>query len=472
MTRKKAVAGRPAQAPPRPAPKRPSRAAPPAEDLNPFHIAQQQFDRAARYLPNIHNGLAEYLRRCQRLLTVEFPIETHDGTVRTFVGYRALHSRVRGPGKGGIRYHPDVTADEVKALAFWMTWKCAVVDVPFGGAKGGVTCNPKELTPSDIRKITRRFIAELGDAIGPNTDIPAPDVNTNAGTMARIYDTYHMMHPGENNLGVVTGKPVELGGSLGRREATARGCLFATERALAAGIVPGLSSVKGARVAIQGFGNAGSVAAQLFTEAGAIVAAVSDTRGGVYRPDGIDPAAAIAHKQKTGSVVNLPGTQPVDNEGLLAVPCDILIPAALENQIRGDNAAQLQTRLVVEAANGPTTPSADRILFDRDIPVLPDILANAGGVTVSYFEWVQNIENEQWDLDEVNRKLLVKMQRATDAVIDTQTRINASRERLDAKRRKRGLNGDPLDLVDLRTAAYILAISRVAKVTLERGIWP
>jgi glutamate dehydrogenase (NAD(P)+) len=444
----------------------------PAEDLNPFHIAQRQFDAAARYLPEVQRGLLEFLKRPDRLVTVEFPIETSSGEVRNFVGFRALHSRIRGPGKGGIRYHPAVTADEVRALASWMTWKCAVADVPFGGAKGGVVCDPKRLTRDDLRKITRRFISELGDAIGPHTDIPAPDVNTNAETMAWIYDTYSIMHPGTNNLPVVTGKPLELGGSLGRREATARGCLFAAQRALARGVVPGLKSVKGAKVAIQGFGNAGSIAAELFTDAGARVIAVSDSRGGILRKQGLDPAAVIAHKAETGSVVGLPGTQQVSNEEILTLPCDILIPAALEAQIRGDNAAEVQARFIVEAANGPTTPTADAILFGRGIPVLPDILANAGGVTVSYFEWVQNNENEQWDEEQVNAKLLRKMGRATDAVIDEQERINSSLDELQAERRRRRLGGPPLEPVDLRVAAYVLAVRRVAKVTLDRGIWP
>ncbi len=444
----------------------------PAEDLNPFHIAQQQFDAAGRYLPDLPGGLLDYLKRPNRLLTVEFPVETRDGTVMTFKGYRCLHSRVRGPGKGGIRYHPDVTADEVRALASWMTWKCAVVDVPFGGAKGGIAFDPKKFDLTDIRRITRRFIAELGENIGPHTDIPAPDVNTNAGTMARIYDTYHMMHPGENNLPVVTGKPVDLGGSLGRREATARGCLFSTERALARGVVPGLKSVKGASVVVQGFGNAGAIAAELFTEAGATVIAASDTKGGIVREGGLDPAEVVQHKKRTGSVVGLKGTRTVSNDLLLTLPCDILIPAALENQIRRDNASDIQARFVSEAANGPTTPGADKILYERGIAVLPDILANAGGVTVSYFEWVQNIELEKWDLDEVNRKLLVKMQRSTDAVIETQQKINESLDELEKMRQERELPGDPLEQVDLRTAAYILAIQRVAHVTMERGIWP
>ena len=442
------------------------------EDLNPFHIAQQQFDKAVRYIPDLKAGLVDYLKKPDRAITVEFPIETHDGTVRNFVGYRVLHSNVRGPGKGGIRYHPDVTDDEVRALASWMTWKCAVVDVPFGGAKGGVVCNPKELTKSDVRKITRRFITALGDNIGPHTDIPAPDVNTNPGTMARIYDTYAMMHPGLNNLPVVTGKPVDMGGSLGRREATARGCLFVVERALGRGLVKDLHSVKGATVVVQGFGNAGSIAAQLFVEAGAKVVAVSDSKGGVYRTKGINVGAAIDHKNKTGSVVGLPHTETVTNGEVVTLPCDILIPAALENQIRRDNAYEVQAKLVAEAANGPTTPAADCILFERGIPVLPDILANAGGVTVSYFEWVQNIEYEQWDLDVVNRKLLVKMQRATDSVIDSQVKLNDSRKELTREHAERGTDIESLDPVDLRTAAYVLAIRRVAEVTLARGIWP
>ena len=307
-----------------------------------------------------------------------------------------------------------------------MTWKCAVIDVPFGGTKGGLVCDPKQLTAADLRKITRRFIAELGDDIGPNTDIPAPDVNTNAETMAWIYDTYHMMHPGRNNLGVVTGKPIGIGGSHGREQATARGCLYATQTALERGVAPGLPSVEGATVAIQGFGNAGSHAAALFAEAGAKIVAISDARGGAYSAAGLRPSDAVAHKKRTGSVVGLPGSEPIDNHTLLGLECDILIPAALENAIRRDNAAGVRAKLVVEAANGPTTPAADQILLDKGIPVLPDILVNAGGVTVSYFEWVQNSENEQWDVEEVNDKLRAKMAAATESVIESQTSINAS----------------------------------------------
>ncbi len=428
----------------------------PAEDLNPFHIAGRQFDRAAAHLSTMPQGMVEFLKRPARTVILEFPVELSDGSVRTFTGYRVLHSKVRGPGKGGIRYHPGVTLDEVRALAAWMTWKCAVIDVPFGGAKGGVQCNPKELSESDLRKITRRFVSDLNGIIGPHTDIPAPDVYTNAQTMAWIYDTYDMTHPGRNNLPVVTGKPLDIGGSHGRNEATARGCLFACQRALARGAVPGLVDVRGARVAVQGFGNAGSIAARLFHEAGARVA-VSDTGGGVHREEGLDPAAAEAHKARTGSVARLPGSEPVTNDELLTLECDVLIPAALENQVRRDNATSVRARIVCEAANGPTTPAADRILFERGVPVLPDILANAGGVCVSYFEWVQNIENEQWAEAEVNQKLRAKVERATDAVLDKQSEIN----------RRPGMTA-----ADLRTAALVVAIERVARVALERGIWP
>jgi glutamate dehydrogenase (NAD(P)+) len=343
-----------------------------------------------------------------------------------------------------------------------MTWKCALIDVPFGGAKGGVCCNPKELSESDLRKITRRYISDLGDLIGPHSDIPAPDMYTNAQTMAWVYDTYALMHPCRNNLPVVTGKPLDIGGSQGRTEATARGCLFACQRALARGVVAGLSGVSGARLVIQGFGNVGGIAARLLHEAGARIIAVSDSRGGIYREEGMDMEAVFAHKARTGSVVGLTETKTIRNEELITLECDVLIPAALENQIRRDNASSVRARLVCEAANGPTTPAADRILFECGIPVLPDILANSGGVCVSYFEWVQNIENQQWDLEEVNHKLQVKMERATDAVLDRQAAIN-----------QRTAEGDvPSDPIDLRTAALLIAIERVAHVALERGIWP
>jgi glutamate dehydrogenase (NAD(P)+) len=447
------------------------------EDLNPYHIAGQQFDRAAAYMPELKRGLIDFLKRPGRSVILDFPVELEDGSVRTFTGYRVLHNRVRGPGKGGIRYHPAVTLDEVRALASWMTWKCAVIDVPFGGAKGGVACNPKDLSEGDLRKLTRRYISDLGDLIGPHTDIPAPDVYTDARTMAWIYDTYAMMHPGRNNLPVVTGKPLDIGGSLGRNEATARGCLFAAQRALAGGVVPGLKSLARARVAVQGFGNAGAIAAHLFHEASAKIIAVSDSHGGIHRKDGLDLAAVAAHKDAKGTVVGLPGTHTVTNDELLALECDILIPAALEGQIRQDNAAAVRARLVCEAANGPTTPAADQILFGRGVPVLPDILANSGGVCVSYFEWVQNNENEQWDLETVNHKLQMKMDHAVDAVLDKQHTMNDSLSKTDGKKsqKRRSTSNMPaseMGRADLRTAALVVAIERVATVALERGIWP
>lgn len=442
------------------------------EELNPFVIAQRQCDAAARYLPELEPGLIEFLKRPDKLTVVEFPVATSSGEVLNFVGYRCIHSHSRGPGKGGIRYHPDVTADEVRALASWMTWKCAVVGVPFSGAKGGVVCDPKQLSSSDLTHITRRYIAELGDNIGPYTDIPAPDLNTNAQTMALVYDTYEMMHKGENNLGVVTGKPVHLGGSLGREEATARGGLFTTQRALSLGILPHSAKLRGLSVVFQGFGNVGGIGATLFHEAGARIVAVSDSRGGVHCEDGIDPAAAHAHKRETGSMKGLAGCQDVTNEELLTLPCDILIPSALGNQLRSDNANDVRARMIVELANGPATPEADAVFQARGIPVLPDILTNAGGVTVSYYEWVQNNKNEQWDEAEVNGKLERIMTQATDVVLDKQAAINGSLRELETRRKQLGRGGDPLDPVDLRTAAFVVAVERVARVVLDRGVWP
>jgi glutamate dehydrogenase (NAD(P)+) len=439
-----------------------------AEDLNPFRVASQQFEHAINYLPNLKAGLIDMLKRSARTISVELPIEMDDGSVRMFTGYRVLHSRVRGPGKGGIRFHPDVTLDEVKALAAWMTWKCAVADIPYGGAKGGVICNPKELTPSVLRRITRRYTADLGETIGPYVDIPAPDVYTDAQTMAWIYDTYDMMHSGRNNLPVVTGKPVDVGGSLGRNEATARGCLFITQRALARGQVRGRENVQGARVAIQGFGNAGAIAAQLFHEVGAKIIAVSDSQGGIVVDGGLVPEEVLAHKKAKGTVQGFARSKSISNEDLLALECDVLIPAALEFQIRAENVDKVKTKIIAEAANGPTTPRADQALFARGIPVLPDILANSGGVTVSYYEWVQNIQNEKWTEAEVNGKLKAKMEQAADAVIDKQKTINDQVKTGTLKDR----NNTSLQPVDLRTAAYILAIDRVATVALERGIWP
>jgi len=434
-----------------------------AESLDLFVNARQQFEQALTWIESIKVGIIDYLINPKRTLHVRFPVNMDDGSIRTFHGFRVLHNRVRGPGKGGIRYHPNVTEAEVTALAAFMSWKTAVVDIPFGGGKGGVVCNPKELSRSELRRITRRFVAELGDNIGPHTDIPAPDVYTDAQTMAWIYDTYDLMHPGQNNLAVVTGKPLEIGGSVGRDEATARGSLYATEQLLKRGAVPGLQSVDGARVAVQGYGNAGSIAARLFHEVGARIVAVSDSRGAIRNDSGLDPQQVLAHKDKTGSVVGFDGSTEISNEELLACDCDILIPAALECQIREDNAAEVKAKLIVEDANGPLTTVADTIVQRNGIVVLPDIVANAGGVVVSYFEWVQNLENQQWDIDKVDRNLRKKMNQAVDDTVDRLTALN--------DRHGEGFNGNSVGPT-LRDAALVTAIERIATVVLQRDIWP
>jgi glutamate dehydrogenase (NAD(P)+) len=434
-----------------------------AESLDLFVNAKQQFEQALNWIESIKVGIIDYLINPKRTLHVRFPVNMDDGSIRTFHGFRVLHNRVRGPGKGGIRYHPNVSEAEVSALAAFMTWKTAVVDIPFGGGKGGVVCNPKELSRSELRRITRRFVAELGDNIGPHTDIPAPDVYTDAQTMAWIYDTFDLMHPGENNLAVVTGKPLEIGGSVGRDEATARGSLYATEQLLKRGAVPGLESVDGARVAVQGYGNAGSIAARLFHEVGARIVAVSDSRGGIRNDAGLDPQEVLAHKDKTGSVLGFEGASEISNNELLACDCDILIPAALECQVRQDNAAGIKAKLIVEDANGPLTTVADKILQEMGVVVLPDIVANAGGVVVSYFEWVQNLENQQWDLEKVDRKLRKKMNHAVDDTVDRWTALN--------ERHRAGFNGNSVGPT-LRDAALVTAIERIATVVLQRDIWP
>ena len=433
------------------------------ESLDLFVNATQQFERALTWVDGIKEGIVDFLINPKRTIHVRFPVNMDDGSARTFHGFRVLHSDVRGPGKGGIRYHPDVTEAEVSALAAFMTWKTAVVDIPYGGGKGGVVCDPKNLSRRELRHITRRFVAELGDAIGPHTDIPAPDVYTNAQTMAWIYDTYDRMHPGGNNLAVVTGKPLDIGGSLGRDEATARGSWYATEQMLRRGAVPGIHTLGGARVAVQGYGNAGSTAARLFHDAGAVIVAVSDSRGGIANDDGLDPRAVLEHKEQTGSVVGFPDTTEISNDDVLAYDCDILIPAALECQITTANAGDVKARLIVEDANGPLTAVADEVLAQKGVVVLPDILANAGGVVVSYFEWVQNLENQQWSLEKVQTMLNDKMCRAVDQTVD---RFDELQDLYN-----RGLNkGNPAPT--LRDAALVSAIKRIATVVLQRDIWP
>jgi glutamate dehydrogenase (NAD(P)+) len=424
------------------------------ESLDLFVNATRQFERALNWVDGIKEGLVDFLINPKRTIHVRFPVYMDDGSIKTFHGFRVLHNEVRGPGKGGIRYHPSVTEAEVTALAAFMTWKTAVVDIPYGGGKGGVVCDPKNLSRDELRRITRRFVSELGDNIGPYTDIPAPDVYTNAQTMAWIYDTFDRMHPGENNLAVVTGKPLEIGGSLGRDEATARGSWYAAEQLLQRHAVPGLESIEGARIAVQGYGNAGSVAARLFHDAGGVIIAVSDSRGGISNDEGLDPRAVLAHKQETGSVVGYPDATAISNDDVLTYNCDILIPAALECQIRTDNAHNVKAKLIVEDANGPLTVAADEILQRKGVLVLPDILANAGGVVVSYFEWVQNLENQQWDIEKVHKRLKAKMYRAVDETVDRFLELEA--------RHKDGLNPGAYGptLRDAALAARHMAIAQ------------
>jgi len=412
--------------------------------LNPYHMALQQFEAAADKI-NLSEDMREILRQPKRELTVNFPVRLDNGRVKTFTGYRVQHNVNRGPAKGGIRYSPDVTLDEVKALAMWMTWKCAVVSIPFGGAKGGVICDPKQMSPSELERLTRRYATEISIVIGPHSDIPAPDVNTNAQVMGWIMDTYSM-HEGYSISAVVTGKPLSIGGSEGRNDATATGVLFVTRQAAKRIGMP----MQGARVSIQGFGNAGSIAARLFHHEGCKVVAVSDTRGGIYNESGLDPATVLRFKQERGSVVNFPHAQNISAQEVLEIPCDILIPAATEGVITAANADRVQASIIAEAANGPTTPEADEILFRRGVYIIPDILANAGGVTVSYFEWVQDLQSFFWDVEEITQKLEVIMNRAFAAVADKADQFS----------------------INMRLAANMLAISRVAEATQVRGIYP
>ena len=441
------------------------------EDLDPLAIMREQFERASVHIKWLKRGLIDFFEYPKRIVKVSFPIEMEDGSVESFRGFRVLHSHVLGPGKGGIRYHPEVTEAEVAALAALMTWKCALIKVPFGGAKGGVICDPKALGEPELRRITRRFIHELGANIGPHTDIPAPDLYTDEQTMAWIYDTYDALHPGENNRPVVTGKPLELGGSKGRRDATGLGAFFATERFLEIAPPAELASLAGASIAVQGFGQVGQVAARSFRDAGARVVAISDSQGGIFSEEGLDLMAAEAHKHEHGTLVGLPETKTITNQDLLELPCDVLVPAALGDQIRGDNAARVKAKLVVEAANAPTTTAADDILRARGIDVLPDILVNAGGVTVSYFEWVQNIQNEEWDLDDINRRLKHRMVRAVDAAVYCWRQLTPHAAAGEAVEEGEGAVAGAR-VCDLRTAALVVAVRRVAKATLQRGIWP
>ncbi|MFN8484339.1 MAG: Glu/Leu/Phe/Val dehydrogenase [Anaerolineae bacterium] len=412
--------------------------------VNPWDVAREQFDRAVAFL-DLKSGVREMLRNTKRELTVNFPVQMDNGSVRIFNGYRVHHNTVLGPSKGGIRYHPDVTLDEVRALAMWMTWKCATVGLPFGGAKGGVVVEPSELSRTELEKLTRRYATEISILMSPEGDIPAPDVNTNAQIMAWMMDTYSM-HKGYTAPAVVTGKPVEIGGSVGRSDATGRGVMYTTLEALQVMEIP----IRDATMVVQGFGNVGAASARLLAETGARIVAVSDVRGGIYNPNGLDMAALDAHVKATGSVVAFPSADGVTNAELLELPCDVLVPAALEGQITALNAPHIEAKIVAEGANGPTTPEADDILRDRGVFVIPDVLCNAGGVTVSYFEWVQDLQYFFWNEDEINKRLQDIM-------------VRSFREVLAVSRQKN---------VDMRMAAYIRAIDRVARATMIRGIYP
>ena len=416
-----------------------------ASTINPFQVALKQLDEAAKLI-KLDKGLHQVLASPKRVLTVSLPVKMDNGEIRVFTGYRSQHNDARGPYKGGIRYHPQVTIDEVKALSMWMTWKCAVADIPYGGGKGGIICNPKEMSDGELERMTRRYAYAIADIIGPHTDIPAPDVYTGGKEMAWIMDTYSALKGNFVQPEIITGKPIAIGGSLGRNEATGRGLGFTVREAAKKLKI----NMKTATVAVQGFGNAGQFASQFVEEQGAKVIAASDSRGGVYNKAGMEVAALRKHKERTGSVVGFPGAKSMSNEELVETECTILIPAALENQITGKNAGKVRAKIMAEAANGPTTPEADDILYRNKILIIPDILANGGGVTVSYFEWLQNLRRDYWTEAEVNERLDKNITKAFLDVYDTH--------------KKYGVN--------MRKASTVLAVDRVVEAVKIRGLWP
>jgi glutamate dehydrogenase (NAD(P)+) len=411
---------------------------------DPWEMARSQLQRSCRLI-DVSGSMLNVLQECKKAVSVSIPTRMDDGSVQVFEGFRVTHNVARGPAKGGIRYHQDVTLEETKALSMWMTWKCALMGLPFGGAKGGVVVNPKTLSVDELQRMTRRYTTEIINFIGPEVDIPAPDVGTGPREMAWIFDTYSM-NKGYSVLGVVTGKPLEIGGSLGRVEATARGAAFCIREALRKKD----EGVAGRRIAIQGFGNVGRNLAVILVEQGATVVAVSDSAGGVHNPDGLDIAALVEHKREHGSVQGFPGADAMTNDEVLLVDCDVLAPCALEQVITGDNADKIRSSIVAEGANGPVTPEADQILEERGVLVLPDVLANAGGVVVSYFEWVQGLQEYFWKESEVNAKL-------NDIVTRAFAETWAKQEELD---------------VPMRQAAYAIAVGRVAEATITRGLYP
>jgi len=413
--------------------------------LNPFEIALKQLDEAANLI-NLESGMRDVLANPKRVLTVSLPVKMDNGKIRVFTGFRSQHNDARGPFKGGIRYHPQVTVEEVKALSMWMTWKCAIADIPYGGGKGGIICNPKEMSEIELERLTRRYAYSIADIIGPRTDIPAPDVYTGGKEMAWIMDTYSALKGNFGQPEIITGKPLSIGGSLGRTEATGRGLTFTVREAAKKLAV----DLKQATVAIQGFGNAGQYAGQLLEDQGAKIVAVSDTRAAVFNKNGLSVEGLRNHKEKNGSVVGFPEAKVISGEEILETECTILIPAALENQITQKNASRISAKIVAEAANGPTTPQADEILFKNKILLIPDILANGGGVTVSYFEWLQNLRREYWTESDVNERLDKNISKAFADVYNTHE--------------KHGVN--------MRKASTLLAIEKVAEATRIRGLWP
>jgi glutamate dehydrogenase (NAD(P)+) len=413
--------------------------------LNPFEIALKQLDEAANLI-NLESGMRDVLANPKRVLTVSLPVKMDNGKIRVFTGFRSQHNDARGPFKGGIRYHPQVTVEEVKALSMWMTWKCAIADIPYGGGKGGIICNPKEMSEIELERLTRRYAYSIADIIGPRTDIPAPDVYTGGKEMAWIMDTYSALKGNFGQPEIITGKPLSIGGSLGRTEATGRGLTFTVREAAKKLAV----DLKQATVAIQGFGNAGQYAGQLLEDQGAKIVAVSDSRAAVFNKSGLNVEGLRNHKEKSGSVVGFPEAKDISGEEILETECTILIPAALENQITQKNASRISAKIVAEAANGPTTPQADEILFKNKILLIPDILANGGGVTVSYFEWLQNLRREYWTESDVNERLDKNISKAFADVYNTHE--------------KHGVN--------MRKASTLLAIEKVAEATRIRGLWP
>ena len=415
------------------------------EKINPYEVALKQLQEASKIL-NLDKGMFEILSKPKRILTVSIPTRMDDGSIKVFTGFRSQHNDARGPHKGGIRYHPDVTLDEVKALSMWMTWKCAIANIPYGGGKGGIICNPKQMSENELERMTRRFAYLISDIIGPYRDIPAPDVYTGGKEMAWIMDTYSTLKGNYVQPEVITGKPLAIGGSLGRNEATGRGLAYTVrEAAKKRGI-----DLKQATVVVQGFGNAGQFSSKLVEEQGAKIIAASDSQGAIINTNGISMDALMKFKKETGSIVGFGNAKSITNDELLETECTILIPAALENQITNHNADKIKTQIIAEAANGPTTPEADEILYKKDILVIPDVLANGGGVTVSYFEWLQNLRREYWTEEEVNNRLDMNITKSFFDVYDTHEKYK----------------------VDMRKAATLLAVQRVVEAINIRGLWP